>query len=163
MNSYTELFEYAGQLVRNFIDDEIALSARDPEKLFGESSWQSNFFGFNMRQLSYEAIRKQVDVMLDNKETEQRPYNAALARVTSLFTTLVVGCGIDHVNKMIENAIAAIKRIEMPLEEDYIQKTFDKHPVLIVSILGNPYFLAKKIDYIRKNSIKSNLSGGSRK
>ena len=166
MNGYSELFEYAGQLVRNHIDNEIVLAMGDPESLFGESSWQSNFFGFNIGLLNNPLARDQVKKMLDAEETEQRPYNAALARVTSLYIDLVVGCGKDHVDKMIENCTKAINSLSPATTsgtDDPVATIMKYYPILIVSALGNPYFISKKIAYLKKKQITTTLSSGSQK
>ena len=166
MNSYTELFEYASQLVRNFIDNEIVLTSPKQEDLFAESSWQSCFFGFNLRQLHHPDVRKQAELMLDIKETEQRPYNAALARVMSLYINMTIGCGSEFVSKMVQNCISAINDLEdeRPKEsKDIIKEFVTKHPIILISALGNNYFVAKKSDYLKASRLKANLDRGSQK
>ena len=167
MNAYSELFEYAGQLVRNHIDSEIILASSDYDSLFGESSWQSNFFCFNLGLLTNPSVREQVKKMLDQEETEQRPYNAALARVTSLYISLTIGCGKSHVDKMISNCVEAINSFGTPIkkrEKDPVREMMTKYPILIVSALGNPYFVTKKIDFIKKRQLQNTIrESGSRK
>lgn len=165
MQVYSELFEYAGQLVRNFIDSEAILTSSNPDDLFGESSWQSNFFCFNLSLLKDKLIRDQAEKLLESKEDEQRPYNAALARVSSLYINLVIGCGKEHVDSMIQNCVNAIVAMNNISEKNQkpIAKIFQEHPILIVSALGNAYFVTQKINYLRHVKIRSNLSAGSRK
>ena len=159
MNGYSELFEYAGQLVRNHIDAEEILASGDLESLFGESSWQSNFFCFNLGLLTNPAVRDQVEKMLDNKETEQRPYNAALARISSLYISVVIGCGKDHVDKMISNCVGSINSIAgispSNSKQDPVAEIFRRYPLLLVSALGNPYFVSKKITYLKRRKLAS--------
>ena len=166
MNAYTELFEYASQLVRNFIDNEIVLASPRQEDLFSESSWQSCFFGFNLRQLHHPDVRKQAEIMLDTKETEQRPYNAALARVTSLYISLTIGCGKDNIDKMIDNCVEAINDFDALTKkkgDDPIREMMIKYPILIISALGNNYFVSKKSDFLKASRLKTNLDRGSQK
>lgn len=165
MQVYSELFEYAGQLVRNFIDNEINLASSNLNDLFGESSWQSNFFCFNLGLLKDKLIRTQMEQLLDPKEDEQRPYNAALARVSSLYISLVIGCGKDHMDRMIQNctnAIISLNDVD-ETEQKSIRKLFDQHPILIVSALGNAYFVTQKVNYLKRAKLAANLSAGSRK
>jgi len=166
MNAYSELFEYAGQLIRNHIDSEITLASDNFDSLFGESSWQSNFFCFNLGLLNNPSVREQVKKMLDVEETEQRPYNAALARVTALYVNLIIGCGKDHVDKMIDNCAKSINSLNLAgksSETDPVKEILTKYPILIISALGNPYFVSKKIAWIKKQKLITSLGSGSQK
>ena len=42
--SYSSLFEYASEIVRNYIETEKEINIGNLEDLFGDESWFSNFF-----------------------------------------------------------------------------------------------------------------------
>ena len=82
--SYSSLFEYASEIVRNYIEIEKEVNAKDLEKLFGDESWFSNFFNCNLKQILKPEVRAVLEKRLEQGET----YNTQLARVDALYSTV---------------------------------------------------------------------------
>ena len=140
--SYSALFEYASEIVRNFIDNEEAINAGHLELIFGDDSWMSNFFNCNLHQLQVETVRDAVAKSLTMPEN----YNTQLARVQSIYSTICMACGEEVIMKMLSSLHFSLCGEDSKLSDnDPVPVLLREHPILIVSALGNLYFGKKRV------------------
>ena len=135
--SYSSLFEYASEIVRNYIETEKEINVGNLENLFGDDAWFSNFFNCNLKQILLPEVRAVLEKRLEQGE----PYNTQLARVDALYATLCMAVGKDVVTQMIENlsfSISGYSHKEKGVDETEV--FLKSHPVLLISALGNTYF-----------------------
>ena len=133
--SYSSLFEYASEIVRNYIETEKEINIGNLENLFGDESWFSNFFNCNLKQI----LKPEVRAVLEKRLEQGEPYNTQLARVDALYSTVCMAVGGDVVEQMIKNLSFSIigSKVKGRNEtEDFLMS----HPVLLISALGNIYF-----------------------
>ena len=97
--SYSSLFEYASEIVRNYIETEKEINIGNLENLFGDESWFSNFFNCNLKQI----LKPEVRAVLEKRLEQGEPYNTQLARVDALYSTVCMAVGGDVVEQMIKN------------------------------------------------------------
>ena len=150
--AYTEKFEYASQMVKAFIENEIIIASTNKDTIFSDESWLSNFFCFNMNQLTFKEVEKQLNNLLDNK-SGQKSYNTTLARVHALYSSLVMGCGIEFINELESNCVYSLTYLNDDTRKErgntykFFRRIFNQHPELIVSALGNARFSMERVKF----------------
>jgi len=167
MNTYTESFEYATSMVRAFITAQKVVFIKDQSQLFGDESWFSNFFNFSLFQLTHTEVSKQLDTLLDIGDGEQKPFNTALARIYALYTQVVMACGVKFMDELEDNCIKSLMYMSdtdrNPRKNVYkmYQKIFRKHPVLVLSALGNDFFSIERMNFVHGKTTTLRPGSGS--
>jgi len=158
MSEYADNFERASKLIQAFILSQEVVY-KNPDELFGEDSWMSNFFGLCMNQFVHPEVVNQLNHLLDIGDTEQRPYNTALARVYALYTKLSMSCGRAFMLELEENCIHSLMNMidsdRNPRKNVYksFSRLFHKYPVLVISALGNDFFSVERMNYIHNKRV----------
>jgi len=154
MKEYTEMFEYATEVVTKFIDNEVIINEKDLSNLYGDNAYMSNFFNFNLNQLTVEEVRKVADNMFSQDGNEQRPYNPALARIRSLYVTLCASCGKQFIETLTGNIISGLCTMTSGDRKtvETFKDAFKKHPELIIPALGTHYFGQLRVKFNHRGS-----------
>ena len=155
--SYSSLFEYASEIVRNFIESEKIIHSNDLEGLFGDNAWFSNFFNCNLYQLKEEAVRDALKTALSHNNG----YNPELARTEMLYSTLCMAVGENIVRTMLDNLFFSINGLGVIDKDDHRREFLRKHPILIVSALGNLYFCKERKLFIQSQRWQKSTATGT--
>ena len=153
MKEYTEMFEYAREMVKSLIDVETKVN---PDEIYDDSSWMVSFFNANLSQIRHPEVAIAIDKLLSQDGDEGRPYSTMLARVRVKFTEMCTACGRDFIDKLIKNTVDGLGLLngyETNVDNNPYTKAFKKHPELIVSVLGNHYFTTNRIQFRMKKAI----------
>lgn len=158
---YTEKYEYVREMIQTHIDMEEKLFENKLSDLYDDGSWHVSFFELNLYQASHTNVQKQIDRIMNIGGTEQVQYNTALARMQSLFVNIVMATGEEFINELENNLIVSLMHLgdQEHNRKGPVYKTFNvlvkKHPMLVISSIGSPYFQAKHAKFIHSNGRSS--------
>lgn len=164
MTEYSTMYEYILKTIHMFIEDQEDVYKQDLLKMYGDGAWLFNFFTLNPRRLSMPEIQANIDAMFPDDNggnPEQAPYNTALARVYGLYTVLYASGGAEFMNLVQKNTIAGLVRLNTTnqMNEKAVKKTltalFQKHPVLLISIMGSSYYSKRLISARLRGLLKT--------
>lgn len=164
---YTEKYEYVREMIQTHIDMEEKLFENKLIDLYDDGSWHVSFFELNLCQATYTNVQKQIDRIMNVGGTEQVQYNTALARMQSLFVNIVMAAGEEFMNELENNLIVSLMHLGDPRHnrKGDVYKTYDmlvkKHPMLVISSIGSPYFQAKHAKFIHSNGRNSQTQNKS--
>lgn len=159
---YTKGYECAREMVNVFIDSEEQVNTKDISSMYDQTSWLVNFFNFNLSQIMMgKQVEDSIDSMMDIGDGEQKPYKAALARVRLLYINMTMALGSKFMMELEENCIKSIMfitdkdRNERGNPYKTTKRIFSKHPEMVISAIGNPYFSEKLIKFTHTNQTRS--------
>lgn len=150
MTEYPTMFEYVLGIVTKFINDQETIYGNSAiDEMYNEGSWLFNFFTINPKRLAVRSVQITMDGMLsdDSGESESKPFNAPLARIQGLYSTLYAASGKTFMGVLRDNIIESIvemnTRSNKSTVRNLITQLFDKYPFLVISIIGSSTFSNK--------------------
>lgn len=142
-----DTFNFVSKSVKDFIDSERTIHIRNPDEIFSDTSWLSNFFNFNLTKVIDDSIANVAKKLFDGES-----YNFQLARVQAVYTSISLACGTKYMNGLRDNLIDSLVSLTDRAHAKTIRNIVNKYPVLIISALGTHYFGIKQVEFRKRLS-----------
>lgn len=157
----TEMYEYACDLTRIFIDREavVAKRAETSIDIFSPESFLARFFMIEISGLADpQYVAKIIDVITPAKQ--ERRHDTTLVRLNQLLLDITISLGNDFIEQVIDDTVKYIvrpilrpetlqkksffsKKPAISKTEIEIRSLLRKLPILILPVFGFKYFVEK--------------------